>query len=256
MNFSLLNSIQKAVCRLDVIPLSEISEARLMRRVDTKFVFNISLLPQLLDVIAPNYNVVDINNRLIHDYESCYFDTQNYEFFQQHQRGIRDRYKVRFRRYLNNNLTFFEIKQKTNKDETIKERVRYTKEEYSLTAPCRTLLERKIPGIADDLHPTLKNNFIRITLVHKKIPERVTIDYNISVTDVQRESTREFNQVCIVELKRDLRTKSYDFVDALRALQIHPMGFSKYCMGLILLESPVKSNRFKPRFLNIMNKLN
>ena len=62
------------------------------------------------------------DGKLIHDYKSLYYDTEDWKFYLDHHNGRVNRNKIRFREYVGSKLTFLEIKLKNNKGKTIKKR--------------------------------------------------------------------------------------------------------------------------------------
>ncbi len=60
--------------------------------------------------------------RLNH-YRTLYFDTPDFELYLLHVNGRADRYKVRSREYTDTHLSYLEVKHRTPKDRTIKERL-------------------------------------------------------------------------------------------------------------------------------------
>ena len=106
------------------ITLNEMDEVKLMSRTDTKFVFQLSKLPKLLLQLQPFYNVLTINSKVIHDYKSLYYDTEERKFYIDHHNSRVNRNKIRFREYVDSGLTFLEVKLKNNKGRTIKKRMK------------------------------------------------------------------------------------------------------------------------------------
>ena len=95
-----------------------------MNRIDTKFAFNENFLPELLDLLKPYYNCLQIENKQIANYQTLYYDTSDLMLYYKHHNGSLNRYKVRQRTYLDSNLCFLEVKFKNNKGRTIKERIK------------------------------------------------------------------------------------------------------------------------------------
>ena len=115
-------ALQKFIEKFEPITLEEMESVKLMDRVDTKYVFPFSQLPHILDEMKSYYRLLDINNIRMHRYESLYYDTNDFQLYAKHQSGRLNRYKLRFRKYVDSNgLTFFEIKFKNNKGRTIKD---------------------------------------------------------------------------------------------------------------------------------------
>ncbi len=245
----LLNIIE----RFDPISLDRMDKVKLMRRTDTKFVFNVSVLPQLLEKALDNYFMVEIENEREQIYLTTYFDTSNYTMYHLHHNGKLNRHKVRVRKYIYSKHEFLEIKRKNNKGETIKKRVEHDENnpELDIFAQGR-FIEKNSPFKTALLKPTLGNKFIRLTLVSKDFNERITLDYNIKFTDLKYKYESEPYNVCIAEIKKERYEKETPFVGYLKDLRINPVGFSKYCMGMALLNPDVKNNNFKQKIRQLI----
>ena len=120
-----MNTLTDTLNSLESISLKEMDNVKLMDRVDTKYIFSIQQLPLYLNAIKENYRVLEVNDYRMINYESLYFDTKDFEFYRQHHSGKMNRYKIRFRKYVESDLNFFEIKLKSNKGRTIKNRINY-----------------------------------------------------------------------------------------------------------------------------------
>ena len=107
--------ISEILNRFDGITLKEMDSVALLDRVDTKYLFKVDLLPDILKKIMTEYYVLDIKNVRMSNYETIYYDTEDLSFYNQHHNGKLNRYKIRERCYMDSNLSFFEIKYKNNK---------------------------------------------------------------------------------------------------------------------------------------------
>src|SRR5687767_7859268 len=119
-----IDSISEALLQFAPISLDEMDGVKLMDRTDTKFLFKAEQLPAFLEQLATSYRVLEINDRRICRYETLYFDTADFQLYLCHQNGKLNRYKVRFRRYVESDVSYFEVKLKNNKGRTIKTRVK------------------------------------------------------------------------------------------------------------------------------------
>lgn len=247
------NSLQQIIKEFAPIQLEKMDKVKLMRRMDTKFVFNISLLPELLKKARERYFMVEIMAEREQIYKTVYFDTEDYKMYHLHHNGKRKRHKVRVRNYIYTNQQFLEIKQKNNKGETIKKRVNYLSTDNMTTGKTNDFLNQHIPFNPNLLQETLANKFIRITLVNKDFTERITLDYNLKFTDLKTKQTGKPENICIAEIKKSRDDKQSPFIKYLRELRVCPTGFSKYCMGLAMLNPDIKSNRFKEKIRTIDN---
>jgi hypothetical protein len=234
------------------VSLKELDKVKLLDRQDTKFVFNQIQLPLILEKIKPFYRILEINNDRIFTYDTTYFDTDDFLFYNQHHNENRKRFKVRFRKYSSNNKSFFEIKIKNNKNRTLKKRLLVDEMNEYLGEQERDLVSRIIGLPPDQLTPKLKLEFSRITLTDNSFNERLTIDTNLSAKNGI--NSKIFDQLVISEIKQKKYDTKSDFIQILRGLKIQEMRFSKYCMGVLHLNDNVKYNRFKPKLLQI-NKI-
>ncbi|MBN2263986.1 MAG: polyphosphate polymerase domain-containing protein [Prolixibacteraceae bacterium] len=252
---NLENKIKDLVSQFDPIKLNQMDRVALMRRTDTKFVFNIEYLPQLLERALSNYFMVEIKDEREQLYETTYFDTNEYSMYNLHHNGKLNRQKVRLRKYIYSKQGFLEIKHKNNKGETIKKRVQHYNESISNNNETENLIEQYTPYNTDLLTPTLDNKFIRLTLVNKDYSERITIDYKLQFYDRKHNLNTQNDNICIAEIKKERENRTSPFIAYLKELGINSMGFSKYCMGMALLNPDVKNNRFKERIRSI-SKIN
>jgi hypothetical protein len=156
---------------------------------------------------------------------------------------------------LNTRQSYVEIKRKTRGQTTTKLRLRTEQFETQLSARSREFIARNCPTRATDLRPAVRNNFDRIQLVSKRSPERLTIDL-----DLQVETGADpllLPGIAIAEFKQersDRNNRDAGFLKRMRAMNVRPTGFSKYCMCLLLTHENIKHNRFKPQ-LRRLNRL-
>jgi len=250
-----MKNINLLLLKFHSVSLDEIDEVKLMNRIDIKYWFHISLLEKLLKKVVSDYDILEINGKRLMEYKSAYFDTaDNFMYLKHHNKKL-NRYKVRRRNYLTTNDNFFEIKLKTNKRRTIKERIETKFETAEFLEPEKAFLKEKYPFFGQQLKKSLNNQFHRITLIHKNKLDRCTIDIHPKFWN--ENGKIDFKNLVIFELKRGRSIKSSPMLSLLRKLKIRQQGLSKYCTGRALLEPNLKQNAFKPRLRfiskNIMN---
>lgn len=241
----------------NVVHFSELPEQMLINRVDSKYFFNKNIIEEILLMIKNDYSIVDYGNGLINDYYTKYYDTENMIFFNMHHNRKNNRLKVRQRTYVNSKLNYFEVKHKINK-RTIKER-EVIKNSEILTS-LKPSIKSKLKDFEDKyftedikLKKTLVTKFDRITLVNKEKDERVTIDFNLIFKT--KSSSMEMNNLVVLELKQSKINRSSIAYKTLRERGVFPTNFSKYFVGISLLNKKVKLNNFKPIRLKL-KKLN
>ena len=162
------------------ISLAEMSEIRLMKRTDQKYLTNIDTLAELLRLTRDDYYTQEIDGRRISPYATTYWDDENEAFFHFHQAGHRPRRKVRVRTYVGSGQSFLEVKRKDNHGKTFKSRVTVPSLEAVLNDRAgQDFLQEKTGFDFSQLRPTVANRFYRITLVNRGKTERLTIDFDI-----------------------------------------------------------------------------
>ena len=234
------------------ISLEEMSCVKLMNRIDTKFVANMAKLCQLLEMAQNDYYVQEIDGCRNLEYDTTYFDTMQFDMYNQHQWNHTNRQKIRFRTYCISGLQFMEVKTKNNHGRTKKKRIEVTDMNLCEQEKCDFLGKYLRYGV-ETLQPALNNHFSRITLVNKAKTERLTIDSALRFHNLVSGVDRDMGDLVIIELKRDGLVYS-PVLEMLRQLRIHPHGFSKYCMGSALTNSELRINRFKRKLIEI-NKI-
>ncbi|MCA1746198.1 MAG: polyphosphate polymerase domain-containing protein [Bacteroidales bacterium] len=248
---SLSIDVEKIVSVIDPISLAEMDHVKLMRRQDAKFVIPATFVPGLLRDIAPLYRVLEIGGKRIHPYHTIYYDTDGLAMYHEHHNGRLNRYKVRTRTYLTSDIAFIEVKFKNNKKETIKRRIGTVTPEEITGERTGKFLAANSPYTVGEIHPVLENHFKRITLVHKKIPERVTIDVELGYNRPGMNGEVSLPGLSVVEIKYERDSMHSDMISYLRRKSFQSMGFSKYCIGTILNNPHIKSNLFKQRMRRI-----
>lgn len=233
------------------VTLEEMDSVRLLNRIDTKYVFNISNLNSVLESLTPFYNALEIDGMKSSRYETIYFDTENFLLYTLHHNGKLNRYKVRHRQYLDSGQHFFEIKYKNNKGRTIKDRIKRKEFSDTIQGKSEQLLLEKTPYTSGIFHPALWVYYSRITLVNKSGGERLTIDVNLNYKNNKTEIA--FPKMVIAEVKQG-NTCYSPFMAAMNQNKIYPVSISKYCYGIINTQQNVKKNRFKPK-VRILNKI-
>ncbi len=237
--------------RFTPITLDQMDHVQLLDRIDTKYILTQQQLAELLGEIADAYSILTIRDQFFHAYETVYFDTAAHDLYLMHHNGRRNRYKLRFRKYLDSGISFFEVKQKTNTRRTIKSRIRVTGITDVLTAKQQQFVHECIHEDTPDFFPALQVKFTRITLVNHQGGERITIDTNLHYLNDGRE--KEIDRIAIVEVKQQKHSES-PFRKLMRDNRLHEFYLSKYCLGITCLNENLKKNRFK-RKLMALNKL-
>lgn len=254
--------LETALRRFASISLEDMNSVSLMRRVDTKYIIDRTQLPRVLDAVRNHYAILEIDGRRAMRYCSQYFDTANRMFFNDHHNRQAKRAKVRIRSYVDSGLSFIEIKQKSVKGVTRKRRVRFPSPlpDEELSPAARRFIDEVIDSQADprsrrriargdELQPTIRNRFRRITLVDSNRGERVTVDWDL--TSLFAYDCFEHENLVIIEVKQEGHDRHAPVMEVLKAIGARPIRVSKYCLGMICLCPELKANRFKNKLLRI-----
>lgn len=242
--------IDELLANLEPITLDQMKEIRLMNRTDTKFVTNKENLARLLKLAQGKYYAQFHCDAKIANYMTTYWDTDEYRFYLQHHNGRAPRQKVRVRTYMDSDDTFLEVKTKNNHGRTKKKRVAVPSQEITGENGNEEFLQEKVHLGLADIHPTVRNQFRRITLVNYGKTERLTIDYDVHFHNYETGKDANVGPLVIIELKRDGNVYS-PVLDILRTLRIKPSGFSKYCIGSVMTNKGLKQNLFKERLVKL-----
>ena len=146
------------------------------------------------------------------------------------------------------------MKKTTNKNRTIKWRF-----ENDLTSDNKCdenafeFIKEYVPQKSLTLHPVLVCNFKRVTLVGSEINERVTIDYDLSYSDMDGNQVN-FPFISIIEMKQQGFSSRSPVVNILKKYSIHPTSFSKYCIGTAIFYDIPRKNILKSKLL-LINKI-
>lgn len=237
--------------------LEESKSIAFLNRFDTKYVLKLDTAAEFLRNVTNDYSLLEINGKVVQNYESVYFDSPNLHCFNMHHNKRAGRFKFRTRHYLSNGMIFNEIKQKLNTGKTTK--IRQRRDEEINGIPVLNKLSDfdenfknliKNNGYTlENLEPVLSVYFNRITLLNKNFPERLTLDFGLKYGFSGAEIY--LNDTAIAEIKRDRSFTQTAAQKFFRSIKKMPSGFSKYCIGICLTHKNVKINRFMPKIRDV-----
>ena len=233
------------------ITLDEMSGVKLMNRIDTKYPVTEAQLHDILLGIRDSYYAQEVEGNRLSPYSTVYYDTPDLRMYMIHHDRHLVRDKVRVRTYVDSNLTFCEVKHKSNKGRTKKKRIEVEPIPNIIENPeAAAFLAEKQPYDVKTLSPHLVTIFDRFTLVNYDKTERLTIDCNLHFENLRNGTSASVDPLAVIELKQDGRAKSL-FKDVLFGLRIHPFKVSKYCIGTCMTNPELKQNRFKKKLRRI-----
>jgi hypothetical protein len=226
------------------IYLEQLGKASLMERLETKYVFHRDQILDFISELENDYRVLEIQGQRTCGYRTLYFDTADFRFFQQHQNGAGQRWKIRQRTYLDSQTNFLEVKVKDNRKRTKKDRVQIEFNLEHILKNENTFLAAHAPSSLTELDPKLEAQYTRTTLVKNAGQERVTLDSQLSFSNGT--NSCDLDGLMIAEVKQADYNPTSPFMAQIKSSGVRPSPFSKYCIGVSLLYPGIKHNRFKP----------
>ena len=181
--------IEEKIASFEPITLAGINalQADLQNRIDSKFLIHLQDYLALMNDIRADYHVLEIEGRRMQRYETLYFDTEDYSFYNMHHNKKGTRLKVRIRKYIENNLIFLELKEKNNKSVTAKTRIPLPFFPLNLMELKTVIEDAGIDILEEQLQPQLWTFFQRMTFVNPIYKERMTIDVDLILKNSQTE---------------------------------------------------------------------
>ncbi|MFA7562434.1 MAG: polyphosphate polymerase domain-containing protein [Methanoculleus sp.] len=235
-----------AVQDIESISLAEVAEGKtqLLNRVESKYLMTVGQCKRLIQAISDSYRVLEVRDVKIGRYETRYYDDNSFTSYIQHHNGKGNRYKLRLRHYETSGETYLEVKKKSNKGSTEKQRIKTSWPPAEFLPEEERFLEATFPYDCREFHPVLRTVYERSTLVSTEFPERITFDTAVQFGNGKRDIS--YPGLVIGEVKREKSVKNSPAQRALRSMGIQERSFSKYCVGVSLLHGQLKHNRFKP----------
>jgi VTC domain len=248
-----LRTVEEILKEFDPITLQQMDKVKLQDRVDTKFMFRDNILSAVLEKMKDDYYVLDINGLRFNHYETLYYDTDKFDLYLKHHNGGVNRYKFRSRKYVESELHFFEVKFKNSKGRTIKERIKRSEISPIIADQSLEFVKKTSNMDPNKLVAKLWVNYRRMTFVSKHSEERLTIDTKLTFIDENQ--TIPIQGLVIAEVKQGSDRDKSSFVSLMRKHKVKQKSISKYCLGVISLNSGIKKNNFKPTLLYLQKLL-
>lgn len=246
------------LCSMKPIELGDMDAIRLMNRVDTKYLTDIGTLPIILKRLDEiGYNVFEIYGERVHAYRSMYYDTPELQMYLDHHNRRLVRQKLRTRCYVSSGRTFVELKSKNNHGRTRKKRLEITEKDYMIPSisdrEVLSWLEERMKYSPYRVSPSLETCFSRITLVNPEKTERSTIDFDLCFKNERTGRCADMGKLVVIEVKQDGNYPS-PMRKVLLECRVKPVRISKYCTGIAMTDSFVRSCRFKRKIM-LINKM-
>ena len=251
MSPTALEAVVAATAEMPPVGLEQvIATADLQTRTDRKYLVTAEVFARFATAMTNRFMVLEIQGLRLFRYESVYFDTEELTAYLRHAHGRRQRFKVRTRAYLDVVDCVLEVKTKSGRGETIKDRLPYPwADRYQLTETARRFALDRIgdPATVQDLDPVMTSAYRRATMLDPLSGSRLTCDVGVTFGaagaedgDPDLRTARE--DLVLVESKTVGAAATADNV--LWRLGQRPVVLSKYCVGMALIHSDLPANRW------------
>ena len=240
-----MTSLDRTLADLDPITLERANDlAELQTRVDRKYLLDEATLVCLLDALAAEARVLEIDGRRTCRYRSTYFDTPSLSLYRAAVQGRRRRHKVRTRAYGETGPAFLEVKSKGRRGGNEKARIGYERQDADAITPAgHTFIESETgwTGLASLLQPVLTTSYERSTVIDRPTGTRLTVDRHLQCSEASGMAAR-FGAI-VVETKSSRAPGPAD-----RWLWRHhhrPVAISKFCTGLATIHPDLPANKWR-----------
>lgn len=226
------------------------AQASLMNRIESKYLIHEQELWDLLKELQQDFHILEIGGAKVFTYDNIYMDTMGLDFYHAHNNGDLDRIKMRTRHYIESGLSYFEFKQKKGS--------MMRKFRYDIDIAQHGVLDTTAYEFMNDVYrslynenfaalvfPSLRTGYQRCTLVHKSTAEKITIDFNVSASQIREGSeTFNLNNLVIVEFKAETKDSPTKEIFAKYGM-LASKACSKYCLGNYFLGNVQQWDRFQ-----------
>lgn len=223
-----------------------IENAELMHRTDRKYIAPVESVRALVDAIGGTHQILSIDGRRYTTYRTLYYDTANFTSVRAHIQRRRQRWKVRTRLYVEDQLSRVEVKTKDNRGNTAKVMGVSDPDFFGTLSPeDRSFVTTHLDAFPDtdvhDLAPTAEVRYTRATLSDLVAGTRVTLDWGLTMHMYDGDVWLDDRYV-MIETKGP---SALGLVDkTLRGIGVRPRSFSKYVSAAAALRDDIPANDF------------
>jgi hypothetical protein len=244
------SDVSAAVSGMGIASASLLNNRALLTRRDWKFIMPVSEVADYIEGLRDTHAVLLAEGKSLARYRTQYFDTPDLLYFHDHRRGRRRRQKVRVRHYLDREISMLEVKSRVRSGRTVKQRLTRPWQSEEIDASGSDFIGGHTANY--EHQPTVRSIFRRLSLLGLETQERLTIDLGIRLE--LNEAFFKFHNVAILEVKgRDIQSASAALSRA-KHIGLRQGSFSKYCVGMSLLDKDLRSNVFRP-ILRTLNRM-
>jgi hypothetical protein len=227
--------------------------AGLQHRLDEKYVVTWSQIEAMAESFVDTHEVLEIADHRVFTYDTIYFDSDSLAAYRAHVQRRRMRFKCRTRRYVETDTNQLQVKLKGLRGATVKHVVdcdpalhgAVDAGGWEFVDQCLRDTYGRVLG--DRLEAKLQTTYRRMTFAPPDGAERVTCDFDMTLTAFDGPVVRMRDDRAIVEVKSSRGNGPANTL--LHRLGARPVRCSKYCIGVALTHPDMKSNDFR-RLMN------
>lgn len=225
------------------------TRASLQVRADNKYFLTWPMFNEFMTSLRHSHAIMEIGGQRAFAYDTQYFDTVGLANYWSHMQERRKRFKCRCRNYVDSGLHVFEIKLKGGRGETIKHKIGYSADDWGGVSPAAsTFLQNHLANsygmaLTEQMVPTLRTLYRRITLAALDSTERITCDIDLLLGTHDAWHGRMAREYVLIETKSESGRGAIDHI--LWRMGARPTPGSKYCLGMSLLRPELRSNPFQ-----------
>jgi len=239
----MISELNSLMSGFKITRLEDLKQLAVNERIDIKYFFSMKLLPRLISELIDKYCILKVEDTCIQVYKTVYYDTSALKLYLDHHNGKLNRYKIRKRHYITNDIAFSEIKFKSNKGTTFKSRINSDKNLEKLTEFDKRFFAENTNLVVDNYFPQATVYFNRVTLIGNPEKERITMDFNLKLERFGKEAN--LGNIVIAEVKKHRTEPDSPMEIKLNELGIKSSSFSKYCIAVAMIDEQIKKNNFK-----------
>lgn len=210
------------------------------KRKDSKYIFHIDELKEILAHLVHDYAMVSHHDHLVSTYDTRYLDSDDLKHYHDHHHGKMNRIKYRIRTY-EDGISYFEVKGKRNTGYTMKSRWEFDQSGKEYADPLQQIAaweSLKENGYKEQLHI----RYDRITLYSKDFQEKITFDTQMHI---EKDGQKWSSDTLVIAESKMAEHRVSVFRELMKVLHIRETSFSKYCFGIAKLVPSIKRNNFK-----------
>jgi hypothetical protein len=217
--------------------------AALETRLDRKYVVPPYVAEELIARIGSELQVLEIDGLRSFEYETVYFDTEDFDSYLAAARSRPTRFKVRTRTYLDSAVSVLEVKMRDRRQRTVKYRLPYAFHQRDALTPAGEHFIDDLVALQDKrLRPVLVSRYARRTVLLPTAGIRATIDSGYRCRELDEGHRAVLPAAVIVETKSTGKPGPLDHL--LWRAGYRPTRISKYCTGLAVARGGLPANKW------------